>query len=187
VILPDHTLHDYCSNPLFASRAPLVVPYRPQNVQPASIDVCLGRHFKVFEPHDEGVIDLADPVDITKEVERDRFVLHPGEFVLGCTDEIVNCPNDIVGRVEGKSSLGRLGLIVHATAGFIDPGFSGVVTLEMANLMRVPIVLHAGQLIAQISFQQMLSAAHKPYQGHYQGDMNVASSRFGEPITTRGE
>lgn len=186
MILADHTIYDYITNPLFEDMRkegrPLVEQCELGNIQPASIDVRLGRRFKVFEPHDEGIIDLADPVDITREVERDTFVLHPGEFVLGHTVEWVNIPDNIVGRVEGKSSLGRLGLIVHATAGFLDPGFCGRITLEMTNLMRVPLRLHALQLIAQISFQEMSSAAHKPYHGRYQGDTTVASSRFGKPV-----
>lgn len=176
MLLPDHQLHKRCAEGL-------VDPYIINNVQPASIDVRLGNYFKVFVPHAEKAIDLDDPVDITKMVhvgDDEIFVLHPGEFALGVTMERINMPNDLVGRIEGKSSVGRLGLIVHATAGFIDPGFSGRVTLEMANLLPIPLVLRPGKLIAQISFQMMLAAVAQPYNGRYQGDDTVASSRYGE-------
>ena len=179
MILPDHEIYDRCVR-VRAPAEPLVTPYRAQNLQPASIDVTLADEFRVFVPHGEGLIDLNNPVDLTRKVETDRFVLHPGEFVLGVTEEMVNMPDDLVARIEGKSSLGRLGLIVHATAGFIDPGFRGCVTLEMTNLMRLPLVLRPGKLIAQISFHQMSSAAKQPYAGRYQGDMGVGESRYGQ-------
>jgi dCTP deaminase len=175
MIVPDHMLHQLCQD------EDLVKPYEPTYVQPASIDVRLADHFRVFEPHDEGYIDLAEPVDITKFVQRDRFVLHPGEFVLGVTEEVVQMPLDLVARIEGKSSLGRLGLIVHATAGFIDPGFTGRITLEMTNLLRMPIVLRPGKLIAQLSFHMVAGGgAEVPYQGRYQGDMTAEASRYGK-------
>lgn len=157
----------------------MITPFKPENIQPASIDVTLSDHFRIFEPHDEGFIDLEAPIDITKFVQSDRFVLHPGEFALGVTEEVVNMPDDLVARIEGKSSLGRLGLIVHATAGFIDPGFKGAVTLEMTNLMRLPLVLRPGKLIAQLSFHVMSAPASNPYNGRYQGDMTVGASRYG--------
>lgn len=167
----------------FAQEHGLIQPFVSDNVQPASIDVTLGWRFMVFDGCDQLAIDLDDPADITKVVDvkppDGRFVLHPGEFVLGHTIEYVTVPADLVGRVEGKSSLGRLGLIVHATAGYIDPGFRGRITLEMSNLLKVPIVLRPGKLIAQLSFQQMLSSAKDPYDGRYQGDDSVAPSRYG--------
>lgn len=161
----------------------MIEPFRPENVQPASIDVALFNSFRVFEPHDEGYIDLNEPADITKPVLRDRFVLHPGEFVLGATEEVVRMPDDLVARIEGKSSIGRLALAVHVTAGFIDPGFHGRVTLEMVNLNKLPIILRSGKLVAQLSFHTLVAPAERPYQGRYQGDMDVASSRYGDGPT----
>jgi len=175
MILSDRDIVDLCRT------GGLVEPFIIDNVQPASIDLRLGNDFRVFVPHSEGTIDLASPTDITKPVyvDDDRsFVIHPGEFVLGVTMERVSIPGDLVGRVEGKSSLGRLGLIVHATAGYIDPGFVGRITLEMANLMRVPLRIYPGQLICQLSFHRLATPARSLYQGRYQGDMTVAASRF---------
>ena len=129
-------------------------PWDPAMVQPASIDLRLGRSFRVFHNHKLPAIDLAEPpqgvTELVEIAEEQSFVIHPGEFVLGTTSELVELPNDIVARIEGKSSLGRLGLIVHATAGFVDPGFKGTLTLEITNLTRVPIVLWPGKPIAQI-------------------------------------
>src|ERR1700712_4958646 len=122
----------------------VIEPWDPLMVQPASVDLKLGTSFRVFHNHQIQVIDLADPPQgLTEavEVEPDGlFVIHPNEFVLGRTEERVEMPDDLVARIEGKSSLGRLGLIVHATAGFVDPGFHGTLTLEITNLTRVPIV-----------------------------------------------
>lgn len=160
------------------AQVPMVDPYRPEQLQPASYDVRLHDRFMISEPHDEGYIDLDDPKDITKYVQRDRFVLHPGEFVLGVTEEVVHMPDNVVARIEGKSSIGRLGLAIHVTAGFIDPGFNGRVTLEMVNLNKLPIILRAGKLVAQLSFQYMSDPARKPYEGRYQGDMDVTASRY---------
>ena len=123
-------------------------PWDPEMVQPASVDLKLGSSFRVFHNHRIQVIDLADPpTDLTEQVtvdNGDSFVIHPNEFVLGRTEEWVELPDDVVGRIEGKSSLGRLGLIVHATAGFVDPGFQGTLTLEITNFNSVPIVLRTG-------------------------------------------
>lgn len=177
MILPDYELHSLCAHKA------LVHPYILNNVQPASIDLRLGDEFRVFHNHEHKFVDLDSiPDDLTELVtiaDDGHFTLHPGEFVLGVTAEIVRMPNDIVGRVEGKSSLGRLGLIVHATAGFIDPGFHGRITLEMTNLLRIPIVMRPGRLIAQISFQHMSGPADNPYNGRYQGDLSVSASRYG--------
>lgn len=184
MILPDFKIAERCL------MAGLVSPYIRENVQPASIDLCLGNEFRVFHNHDIEHVDLDNiPDDMTELVrvgDEEHFILHPGEFVLGVTYEQVWMPDDLVGRVEGKSSLGRLGLIVHATAGFIDPGFHGRVTLEMTNLLRIPIKMRPGRLICQISFHQMSAPAQKPYSGRYQGDMSVAPSRYGQQSTTQG-
>jgi len=162
----------------------MVTPFRPELVQPASLDMLLGPTFRVYENSACPVVDLWDPAsyaNLTRKVSVDTdtgFVLHPGEFVLGSTDEVVRMPEDLVGRVEGKSSLGRLGLIVHATAGYIDPGFTGVITLEMTNLLRVPIVLHPGIPICQLSFHRLTGVPDEAYSGRYQGDRAVAASRY---------
>ena len=138
----------------------------PALVQPASVDLRLGDSFRVFHNHRAAAIDLRDPpTNLTEEVviEGDEpFVIHPGEFALGRTREYVEIPDDIVARIEGKCSLGRLGLIVHATAGFVDPGFKGTLTLEITNLTRVPIKLYTGLPIAQLSFMALDAPAEQP-------------------------
>ena len=128
-------------------------------VQPASVDLRLGNTFRVFHNHRTAAIDLAEPpTNLTEQIaitDDEPFVIHPGEFVLGRTLEWVELPDDVVARIEGKSSLGRLGLIVHATAGFVDPGWKGTLTLEITNLTRVPIKLWAAKPIAQLSFMTL--------------------------------
>ena len=165
----------------------VIDPYDPDQVQPSSVDVRLGDSFRVFHNHRVSSIDLRDPPDnLTEEVviaEGEPFVIHPGEFCLGRTLEWVELADDIVSRVEGKSSIGRLGLIVHATAGFVDPGWKGTLTLEFANLTRVPIKLYAGLPIAQLSFMQLDRAAERPYGSeglgsHYQGQVAATESRY---------
>jgi dCTP deaminase len=163
-------------------------PWDDTMVQPASIDLRLGTSFRVFHNHRITAIDLADPPrNLTELVEVDddheSFVIHPGEFVLGRTQEHVELPDDIVARIEGKSSLGRLGLIVHATAGFVDPGFKGTLTLEITNLTRVPIILWPGKPIAQLSFMALDQPAERPYGhpelgSHYHGQTDATESRY---------
>jgi dCTP deaminase len=164
-----------------------IEPWDPAMVQPASVDLKLGTSFRVFHNHRLPAIDLAQPPSgVTEHVQIDEdanFVIHPGEFVLGTTVEWVELPDDIVARIEGKSSLGRLGLIVHATAGFVDPGFSGTLTLEITNLTRVPIVLWPGKPIAQLSFMALDQAAERPYGhpdlgSHYQSQAEATESRY---------
>ncbi len=142
-------------------------PYDAAMMQPSSIDVRLDRYFRVFENHRYPHIDpAADQSDLTREVEPEGdepFILHPGEFVLGSTYEVVSLPDDIAARVEGKSSLGRLGLLTHATAGFVDPGFSGHVTLELANVATLPIKLYPGMKIGQFCFFRLSSPSEHPY------------------------
>ena len=161
-------------------------PYAPEMVQPSSIDVRLDRIFRVFENHRYPHIDpSAEQTDLTREVEAigdEPFVLHPGEFVLGSTYEVVSLPNDVAARLEGKSSLGRLGLLTHSTAGFIDPGFSGHVTLELANVATLPILLWPGMKIGQVCFFRMTSEAQHPYGSsiygsRYQGQRGPTPSR----------
>ncbi len=162
-------------------------PWDPGLVQPASVDLRLGDSFRVFHNHRTTAIDLREPpTNLTEEVvasAEDGFVIHPGEFCLGRTLEWVELPADIVARIEGKSSLGRLGLIVHATAGFCDPGWRGTLTLELNNLTRVPIKLYPGLLIAQLSFMTLDRAAERPYGSdelgsHYQGQVAATESRY---------
>ncbi len=157
-------------------------------VQPASIDLRLGDEFLVFRhPH----IPFIDPrgasvADYTEKIVIEKggaFVLHPGAFVLGSTYERVKIPADLVAKVEGRSSLGRLAVVVHATAGFVDPGFEGHITLELSNLGRVPVALHPGMRVSQIALHQMTGPADRPY-GHpsrgskYQGQAGPTASRI---------
>jgi dCTP deaminase len=162
-------------------------PWDPELVQPASVDLRLGDSFRVFHNHRASAIDLRQPPEnLTEEVvvpREDSFVIHPGEFCLGRTLEWVELPDDIVARIEGKSSLGRLGLIVHATAGFCDPGWKGTLTLELNNLTRVPIKLYPGLQIAQLSFMTLDRPARRPYGSpelgsHYQGQRAATESRY---------
>jgi dCTP deaminase len=162
-------------------------PWDPRLLQPASVDLRLGDSFRVFHNYRASAIDLrAPPENLTEEVvlaPDESFVIHPGEFCLGRTLEWVELPDDIVARIEGKSSLGRLGLIVHATAGFCDPGWRGTLTLELNNLTRVPIKLYQGQQIAQLSFMTLDRPAQRPYGSpalgsHYQGQRAATESRF---------
>jgi dCTP deaminase len=155
-------------------------------IQPSSIDVRLDKFFRVFDNHKYPHIDpAADQSDLTREVETasdETFVLHPGEFVLGSTYEVVTLPDDIAARLEGKSSLGRLGLLTHSTAGFIDPGFSGHVTLELANVATLPIKLYPGMKIGQLCFFRLSSPAENPYGSakygsRYQGQRGPTPSR----------
>jgi dCTP deaminase len=164
-----------------------VEPWDPGLVQPASVDLRLGDSFRVFHNHRASAIDLRQPPDnLTEEVivpEGESFVIHPGEFCLGRTLEWVELPDDIVARIEGKSSLGRLGLIVHATAGFCDPGWKGTLTLELNNLTRIPIKLYPGLEIAQLSFMTLDCPALRPYGSpelgsHYQGQRAATASRY---------
>ena len=162
----------------------VIDPWDPELVQPASVDLRLGSSFRVFHNHRTSAIDLREPpTNLTEEVTSEMFVIHPGEFVLGVTAEHVELPEDIVARIEGKSSLGRLGLIVHATAGFVDPGFKGTLTLEITNLTRVPIKLYPGLLIAQLSFMALDAPAERPYGhpelgSHYHGQVEATESRY---------
>jgi dCTP deaminase len=161
-------------------------PWDPAMIQPSSVDVRLDKYFRLFDNHKYPVIDPSkDQPELTRLVEVDPtegFVLHPGEFVLGSTLEAVSLPDDLAARVEGKSSLGRLGLLTHATAGFVDPGFSGHVTLELSNVATLPIMLYPGMKIGQLCFFRLSSAAENPYGSkaygsHYQGQRGPTASR----------
>ena len=184
MILSDRSLREQ----IHAGRI-VIEPYDPDLVQPSSIDVRISNLFRVFRNHTAGVIDVKrDMTGLTELVEitdDDPFMLHPGEFVLGSTLERVGVPDDLVGRVEGKSSLGRLGLLIHSTAGFIDAGFDGHVTLELANVASLPITLYAGMKIGQVSFMQMTTPADNPYGrgakgSKYHGQRGPTPSRYFE-------
>ena len=161
-------------------------PYQAEMIQPSSIDVRLDRYFRLFDNHKYPFIDPAeDQPELTRLVEVDSdqaFILHPGEFVLGSTYEQVTLPDNVAARLEGKSSLGRLGLLTHSTAGFIDPGFSGHVTLELSNVATLPIKLWPGMKIGQMCFFRLSSPAEHPYgsseySSRYQGQRGPTASR----------
>ena len=161
-------------------------PYDEQMLQPSSVDVRLDKFFRLFDNHKYPFIDPAEEQpDLTRLVEVEAgepFILHPGEFVLGATYEQVSLPDDIAARLEGKSSLGRLGLLTHSTAGFIDPGFTGHVTLELSNVATLPITLWPGMKIGQMCFFRLSSPAENPYGSQkygsrYQGQRGPTASR----------
>lgn len=167
-------------------------PFSAELIQPASIDVRLGNDFRVFRNSDHVAIDpeLHQP-DLTEQIivsDGDAFVLHPGQFVLGTTLERICVPDDVLGKLEGKSSLGRLGLMIHSTAGYIDPGWNGQITLELSNVANLPILLRPGMRIGQISFERMSSSVDVPYGApglgsHYQGQVGATA---GSPLTRPG-
>ena len=161
-------------------------PYEPSMVQPSSIDIRIDRYFRLFDNHKYPVIDPSqEQPELTRLVEvatEEAFILHPGEFVLASTYEVVTLADDVAARLEGKSSLGRLGLLTHSTAGFIDPGFSGHVTLELSNVATLPIKLWPGMKIGQLCFFQLSSPAESPYGSagygsRYQGQRGPTASR----------
>jgi dCTP deaminase len=163
-----------------------VEPFDPSMIQPSSVDVRLDRFFRVFENHRYEVIDPSiEQSELTREVAvspDDFFILHPGEFVLASTYEVITLPDDIAGRLEGKSSLGRLGLLTHSTAGFIDPGFSGHITLELSNVANLPVKLYPGMKIGQLCLIKLSSAAEHPYGSavygsRYQGQRGPTPSK----------
>ena len=180
VILSDRSIREA----LAAGRI-VIDPLDESMIQPSSIDVRVSNLFRVFRNHSAGIIDVKqDMTGLTELIEIPEdgvFMLHPGEFVLGSTLERVAVPNDLVARIEGKSSLGRLGLLIHSTAGFIDAGFDGHVTLELANVASLPITLYPGMKIGQISFHRMSSAVDQPYgskelRSRYQGQTEPTAS-----------
>jgi dCTP deaminase len=173
----------------------VIDPLDEQCIQPSSVDLRLDRLFRVFLNHTMPVIDVKEDLeDLTRLVEigeGEAFILHPGEFVLGSTYERVTLPDDLVGRIEGKSSLGRLGLLIHSTAGFIDAGFSGYLTLELSNVANLPITLYPGMKIGQVSFLRMTTPADVPYGSarvgsKYQGQRGPTPSRYWENFRDDG-
>jgi dCTP deaminase len=171
-----------------------IEPFDESLVQPSSVDVRVDRFFRVFHNARYPFIDVKQPQeDLTELVEiedESPFILHPGEFVLASTLERVRLPDDLVGRLEGKSSLGRLGLLIHSTAGFIDPGFDGHVTLELSNVANLPITVYYGMKIGQLSFVQLSEPAETPYGADalgskYQGQEGPTPSRYYENFRER--
>jgi dCTP deaminase len=165
----------------------VIDPFDPALVQPSSIDVRVDRRFRVFNNARYPFIDVRQPMEgLTELVEmegEEPFILHPGEFVLGQTLERVTLPEDLVARLEGKSSLGRLGLLIHSTAGFVDSGFSGNLTLELSNVANLPITIYHAMPIGQISFMRMDEPVERPYgsaegTGKYQGQAEPTASRY---------
>ncbi len=165
----------------------VIDPFDPASVQPSSVDLRIDRFFRVFRNHSARVIDVKerqeDLTELVEIAEDGCFMLHPGEFVLGATLERVAVADDLVARIEGKSSLGRLGLLIHSTAGFIDPGFDGHITLELSNVATLPITLYPSMKIGQVSFLQMTTPAEHPYGSgalgsKYQGQRGPTPSRY---------
>jgi dCTP deaminase len=182
VVLSDRTIRRLLSEGRIG-----IDPYDESLIQPSSVDVRVDRFFRVFHNNRYPYIDVREEQeDLTElvEVEDDSpFVLHPGEFVLGSTLERVTLPDDLVARLEGKSSLGRLGLLIHSTAGFIDPGWDGHVTLELANVANLPITVYPEMKIGQLSFVQLTEPAEHPYGSDglgskYQGQRGPTPSRY---------
>ena len=164
-------------------------PFDEADVQPSSVDLHVDRYFRTFHNARHPYIDVKKPMDdLTEMVEvagDEAFILHPGEFVLGSTAEYVKLPHDLVARLEGKSSLGRLGLLIHSTAGYVDPGFEGHLTLELSNVANLPITIYPDMKIGQISFFQLTSEAENPYGStkvgsKYQGQRGPTPSRYFE-------
>ncbi|MEX0846311.1 MAG: dCTP deaminase [Ilumatobacteraceae bacterium] len=184
MILSDRTLREQ----LAAGRI-VIDPFDERCIQPSSIDVKIGNLFRVFRNHTSPIIDVKqrqeDLTELVTIAEDGVFMLHPGEFVLGSTLERVAVPNDMVARIDGKSSLGRLGLIIHSTAGFIDPGFDGHITLELTNIATLPITLYPNMKVGQVSFMMMTTPADHPYGSgargsKYQGQRGPTPSRYWE-------
>lgn len=165
----------------------LIEPFDQAMIQPCSVDLKIDRHFLVFPNHLRPYIDVkTDVSDLVRAVsmkEDEPFILHPGEFVLAQTLEYVVLPDDLVGRLEGKSSLGRLGLLIHQTAGLIDPGFSGTITLELSNVASLPITIYSGMPVGQITFEELDQPAERAYGSaeagsKYQGQTRPTASRY---------
>jgi dCTP deaminase len=181
MILSDRTIREQID----AGRI-VIDPFDPACIQPSSVDLHVDAEFRVFRNNRYPFIDVKQRQDLTELVEvkpDEPFILHPGEFVLGSTMERVAIPDDLVARLEGKSSLGRLGLLIHSTAGYVDPGWDGYLTLELSNVANLPITIYPGMKIGQISFFRLTTAADTPYgsAGHkYQGQRGPTASRIHE-------
>jgi dCTP deaminase len=188
VILSDRTIREELDSGRIE-----IDPLLPNSIQPSSVDLHVDRYFRVFRNHTMSHIDvkqnLEELTELVEMADDDPFMLHPGEFVLGSTLERVRLPTDLVARLEGKSSLGRLGLLIHSTAGFVDAGWDGQLTLELSNVANLPITLYPGMKIGQISFIRMTTPADVPYGSaavgsKYQGQRGPRPSRYWENFTT---
>jgi dCTP deaminase len=182
VILSDRTIRDE-----LATGRIVIEPLAEGSVQPSSVDLHVDRYFRVFRNDTTPFIDPKEPqedlTELVEVAEGRSFILHPGEFVLGSTLERVGLPDDLVARLEGKSSLGRLGLLIHSTAGFVDAGWDGHLTLELSNVANLPIAIYPGMKIGQISFLRMTTPAESPYGSvktgsKYQGQRGPTPSRY---------
>jgi len=179
VILSDHSIREE-----LAAKRIVIDPLDEACIQPSSVDLHVDRSFRVFRNNRYPFIDVrAEQADLTELVEvagEEPFILHPGEFVLGSTLERVVLPDDLVARLEGKSSLGRLGLLIHSTAGYVDPGWNGYLTLELSDVANLPITIYPGMKIGQLCLFQMTSPAERPYgqRGKYQGQRGPTASKF---------
>lgn len=177
MVLSDRTIREQ----LAAGRL-VVDPFDEAQLQPSSLDVRVTNEFRVFHNNRHPYIDVRRPLeDLTELVamaDDEPFILHPGEFVLGSTLERVALPDDLVARLEGKSSLGRLGLLIHSTAGYVDPGWDGQITLELSNVARLPITIYPGMPIGQLSFLQLTTPVDTPYRGKYLGQTGPVASRY---------
>ena len=189
MILSDRSIRDE-----LASGRIVIEPLAEGCVQPSSVDLHVDRYFRVFRNHSQRVIDVKEDQEELSELveirEDDALILHPGEFVLGATAERIALPDDLVGRLEGKSSLGRLGLLIHSTAGFVDAGWDGHLTLELSNVANLPITVYPGMKIGQISFLEMTTPADIPYGASeigskYQHQRGPTPSRYFENFTPR--
>ena len=189
MILSDRTIREE-----IAAGRIVIDPFDPADVQPSSVDLHVDAFFRVFRNDTTPFIDPKEPQeDLTELVEVTppaAFILHPGEFVLGQTLEWVELPDDLVARLEGKSSLGRLGLLIHSTAGYVDPGWKGTLTLELSNVANLPIALYEGMRIGQISFFRMSSPVERPYGSaglgsKYQGQSEPTASAFDADFASR--
>jgi dCTP deaminase len=181
VVLSDRSIKEQ----LLAGRI-RIEPLDPDDIQPSSVDLHLGASFQVFRnsryPYIDPTREQSGLMELFTSSVEEPFVLHPGEFVLGATIEMIALPDDIVARLEGKSSLGRLGLLIHSTAGYVDPGWEGTLTLELSNVANLPIVLTPGMPIGQVSFSQMSTAVDRPYGtpglgSRYQGQSDPTPSK----------
>jgi dCTP deaminase len=187
VILSDRSIREQ----LAAGRIQ-IDPFDADAVQPSSVDLHVDRTFRTFHnaryPYIDVKREMADLTEVTEVEDDTPFILHPGEFVLGSTLERVKLPNDLVARLEGKSSLGRLGLLIHSTAGYVDPGWDGYLTLELSNVANLPITIYPSMKIGQISFFQLTTEAEHPYgstahKSKYQGQRGPTASRFFEEFS----
>ena len=184
MVLSDHSIKE-----AIAQGRIIIDPLGEGCIQPSSVDLHIDQYFRVFRNHTQRVIDVRDAQeDLTELIDvgpEQPMILHPGEFMLGSTTERIAIPDDIVGRLDGKSSLGRLGLVIHSTAGFVDAGWDGHITLELSNVASLPITLYPGMKIGQISFFQMTTPADRPYGSEglgskYSGQRGPTPSRYSE-------